>query len=34
MTLTLYFHSLASFCQKVLMALYENGTPFTATSWT
>jgi glutathione S-transferase len=29
MTLTLYFHSLASFCQKVLMALYENGTPFT-----
>lgn len=29
MSLTLYFHPLASFCHKVLMALYENETPFT-----
>jgi glutathione S-transferase len=29
MALTLYFHPLASFCHKVLIALYENGTPFT-----
>jgi glutathione S-transferase len=29
MTLTLYFHPLSSFCQKALIALYENGTPFT-----
>ncbi|WP_119460617.1 glutathione S-transferase family protein [Rhodospirillaceae bacterium SYSU D60014] len=28
MSLTLYFHPLSSFCQKVLVALYENGTPF------
>ncbi len=28
MSLTLYFHPLASFCHKVLLALYENGTPF------
>lgn len=28
MTLRLYFHPLSSFCQKVLIALYENGTPF------
>jgi glutathione S-transferase len=28
MTLTLYQHPLASFCHKVLIALYENGTPF------
>jgi glutathione S-transferase len=28
MVLTLYFHPLASFCHKVLIALYENGTPF------
>lgn len=28
MSLTLYFHPLSSFCQKVLIALYENGTPF------
>ena len=28
MYLTLYFHPLASFCQKVLVALYENDTPF------
>ncbi|MCI0429121.1 MAG: glutathione S-transferase family protein [Rhodospirillales bacterium] len=28
MTLKLYFHPLSSFCQKVLTALYENGTPF------
>jgi glutathione S-transferase len=28
MTLTLYFHPLSSFCQKVLTALYENDTPF------
>jgi glutathione S-transferase len=27
--LTLYFHPLSSFCHKVLIALYENGTPFT-----
>lgn len=30
MALTLYYHPLASFCHKVLMALYENGTPFSA----
>ena len=29
MALTLYFHPLASFCHKVLIALYENETPFT-----
>jgi glutathione S-transferase len=29
MSLKLYFHPLASFCQKVLIALYENETPFT-----
>lgn len=29
MSLTLYYHPLASYCQKVLIALYENGTPFT-----
>jgi glutathione S-transferase len=29
MALVLYFHPLASFCHKVLVALYENGTPFT-----
>lgn len=28
MTLTLYFHPFASFCQKVIIALYENDTPF------
>jgi glutathione S-transferase len=28
MSLELYFHPLSSFCQKVLVALYENGTPF------
>jgi glutathione S-transferase len=27
--LTLYYHPLSSFCMKVLIALYENGTPFT-----
>jgi glutathione S-transferase len=27
-SLTLYFHPLASFCHKVLIALYENETPF------
>lgn len=26
--LTLYYHPLASFCHKVLVALYENRTPF------
>jgi glutathione S-transferase len=26
--LTLYFHPLSSFCQKALIALYENGTAF------
>jgi glutathione S-transferase len=30
MSLKLYFHPLASFCHKVLIALYENDTPFTA----
>jgi glutathione S-transferase len=30
MSLTLYCHPFASFCQKVLIALYENETPFTA----
>lgn len=29
MSLTLYFHPLSCYCQKVLIALYENGTPFT-----
>lgn len=28
MTLKLYYHPLSSFCQKTLMALYENDTPF------
>jgi len=27
-SLKLYFHPLSSFCHKVLIALYENGTPF------
>jgi glutathione S-transferase len=30
MTLTLYIHPLAAFCHKVLIALYENQTPFRA----
>jgi len=29
MTLTLYFHPFSSYCQKVVIALYENATPFT-----
>jgi glutathione S-transferase len=29
MPLKLYYHPLSSYCQKVLVALYENGTPFT-----
>lgn len=29
MSLTLYYHPLSSFCWKVLIALYENETPFT-----
>jgi glutathione S-transferase len=29
MSLKLYFHPLASFCWKALIALYENDTPFT-----
>jgi glutathione S-transferase len=29
MSLTLYFHPLSSFCQKVLVALYEGDVPFT-----
>lgn len=29
MSLTLYQHPLASFCHKAMIALYENGTPFT-----
>jgi glutathione S-transferase len=28
MSLRLYYHPLASFCHKALIALYENGTPF------
>ena len=28
MALTLYYHPLASYCHKVLIALYENGTVF------
>jgi glutathione S-transferase len=28
MTLKLYAHPFSSYCQKVLVALYENGTPF------
>jgi glutathione S-transferase len=28
MSLTLYFHPRSSFCQKALIALYENDTPF------
>ena len=28
MSLVLHFHPLSSFCHKVLIALYENGTPF------
>src|ERR1700680_2575293 len=27
MSLRLYFHPLSSYCQTVLVALYENGTP-------
>jgi len=30
MALTLYLHPLASFCHKVMIALYETGTPFEA----
>lgn len=30
MALTLYYHPLASFCWKALIALYENATPFEA----
>ncbi|MFB9263728.1 glutathione S-transferase family protein [Bradyrhizobium erythrophlei] len=29
MSLTLHYHPLSSFCWKALVALYENGTPFT-----
>jgi glutathione S-transferase len=32
MSLKLYFHPLSSFCWKALIALYENGTPFTPVS--
>src|SRR3984885_11760826 len=28
MSLQFFFHPLASYCQKVLIALYENGTQF------
>ena len=28
MSLKLYYHPLSSFCWKVLIALYENETPF------
>ena len=30
MALTLYMHPLSSYCHKVLIALYENSTPFKA----
>jgi glutathione S-transferase len=30
MALTLFYHPLSSYCQKVLIALYEAGTPFNA----
>lgn len=30
MSLTLHYHPLSSFCWKALVALYENGVPFTA----
>jgi glutathione S-transferase len=29
MSLTLYFHPFSAYCQKALIALYENATPFT-----
>ena len=29
MSLTLHYHPLSSYCWKALIALYENGTPFT-----
>lgn len=29
MSLVLYYHPLSSYCHKVLIALYENATPFT-----
>ena len=29
MTLQLFAHPFSSYCQKVLIALYENDTPFT-----
>ncbi|HAR27265.1 MAG TPA: glutathione S-transferase, partial [Bradyrhizobium sp.] len=29
MSLTLHYHPLSSFCWKALVALYENGAPFT-----
>ena len=29
MALTLYFHPFSSYCQKAVIALYENDTPFT-----
>jgi glutathione S-transferase len=29
MSLTLFLHPLSSYCHKALIALYENGTPFT-----
>ena len=29
MSLTFHFHPLASYCQKALIALFENDTPFT-----
>jgi glutathione S-transferase len=32
MSLQLYYHPLSSFCWKVLIALYENDTPFTPVS--
>ena len=29
----LYAHPFSSYCQKVLVALYENGTPFEYRHW-
>ena len=29
MALSLFAHPFSSYCQKALVALYENGTPFT-----
>ena len=33
MSLKLYAHPFSSYCQKVLVALYENDTPFDDVIW-